>query len=136
MLLAKNVVKRDILFQFARLRARVYADYWLRCRTLYTLKHMYWSVYGILPWSLNGSKALALSHAGYSKTKKLYKIISTPPCFFFRTKNHETLMFNHNCNHSTKNKTNHPISSNSHPSATANKASKGGLKIKQEHHII
>ena len=41
-----------------------------------------------------------------------------------------------------ENKTNHPISSNIHPSATANKAihslkiGGGGLKNKREHHII
>ena len=40
------------------------------------------------------------------------------------------------------NKTNHPVSSNSHPSATANKAIHslkirgGGLQNKREHHII
>ena len=41
----------------------------------------------------------------------------------------------------SKNKTNHPISSNSHHSATANKAIhsikiEGGLQNQREHHII
>ena len=39
-----------------------------------------------------------------------------------------------------KNKTNHPISSNSHPSATANIAihchKRGGIQNQREHHII